>query len=107
MCKVWRFPHLAMALLTPTRTLELAPTNGQEFPSFFVNDLSQNEPYSHLPYVTGPPCIKFYASVPLITKRRIPIGALIIIVQSARDGVSKDHIDYMGAMANSIIRHMD
>jgi hypothetical protein len=96
-----------MALLTPTRTLELAPTNGQEFPSFFVNDLSQNEPYSHLPYVTGPPFIKFYASVPLITKRGIPIGALIIIDQNPRDGLSKEDIHFMGTMANTIMRHMD
>lgn len=58
-------------ILTLARTLEVAPTKGGEYTSFFVNDLSKSELYSQLPYVTGPPFIKFYAGVPLITKRGI------------------------------------
>jgi hypothetical protein len=59
------------------------------------------------PYVVGPPFIRFYAGVPLITKRGIPIGSLLIVDQEPRDGLTKEEIHFMGSMANTIMTHMD
>lgn len=102
----WAYHDIA-ELLTASRTLEVAPTTGGEYPSFIVNDLTKVEPYNQLQFVTGPPFMRFYAGVPLITKRGIPIGSLIIIDQTPRDGFSQEDIHFMGTMANTIMRHME
>jgi signal transduction histidine kinase/CheY-like chemotaxis protein len=89
------------------RTIALPPAPAGEYPAFIVNDLSQDERFSHLPFVSGPPHIKFYAGTPLVTKRGIPIGSLFVLDERARDGLSKDEIHFMGTMAGTIMRHLE
>jgi hypothetical protein len=98
---------ISRALLTLPRTLEVAPTKGKEYPSFIVNDLSKDPLYNHLPYVAEWPSIRFYAGVPLITKRGIPIGSLLVVSQKPRDDFTKENIHFMGSMATTIMTHMD
>lgn len=71
------------------------------------SDLTKDERFSELPFVTGPPFLKFYAGVPLITKRGIPIGSLFIVDSRVRADLSKQEIHFMGTMACTIMRHLE
>ncbi|RDW88946.1 hypothetical protein BP6252_00978 [Coleophoma cylindrospora] len=81
--------------------------SADQYPSFIVNDLRLDDRFNELPFVTGPPFLKFYAGVPLITKRGIPIGSLFIVDDRVRDGLTKDEIHFMGTMAQTIMKHME
>lgn len=95
-------------MLTTSRTLEAGPLKpGVDYPAFIVNDLTKDERFNHLPFVSGPPYLKFYAGVPLITKRGIPIGSLFIIDPNVRAGLTRDEIHFMGSMAKTVMRHME
>lgn len=89
------------------RTIKVAPKKvGGTYPSFVVDDLSTDEQFNELPFVTGPPLLRFYAGVPLITRRGIPIGSLFIVDDRVRPPLSKDYIDFMGTMAGTIMKHI-
>ncbi|TAQ84111.1 hypothetical protein B7494_g7570 [Chlorociboria aeruginascens] len=89
-----------------TRTIEVVPTE-KGYPSFIVNDLTKDERFNELPFVKGSPFMRFYAGVPLITKRGIPIGSLFIVDSRVRDGLKEDEIHFMGAMAKTIMKHLE
>ncbi|TVY33542.1 Hybrid signal transduction histidine kinase B [Lachnellula subtilissima] len=89
------------------RTIAVPPTPSGEYPSFVVNDLSKDDRFNQLPFVQGPPNLRFYAGVPLITKRGIAIGSLFIVHDKVRDGMPKDDIHFMGTMAQTIMKHME
>ena len=85
----------------------MAPTRG-EYPAYIIPDLCKSPLYINYPYVVGPPFIRFYAGVPLITKRGIPIGSLLIVDQKPREGgLTKEEVHFMGSMATTIMTHMD
>jgi His Kinase A (phospho-acceptor) domain len=69
--------------------------------------LSKDERFSTLPFVTGEPFLKFYAGVPLITKRGIPIGSLFVVDDRAKLPLSREMIHFMGTMAVTIMKHME
>jgi hypothetical protein len=71
------------------------------------SDLSKDERFNKLPFVTGSPFLKFYAGVPLITKRGIPIGSLFIVDSRVRPDLSKLEIHFMGTMAVTIMKHLE
>ena len=85
--------------MTPTKA-------GGTYPSFIVGDLTKDEQFNQLPFVTGPPLLKFYAGVPLITRRGIPIGSLFIVDGRVRPPLSDDEINFMGTMAGTIMKHI-
>ncbi|KAH7412714.1 histidine kinase-group I protein [Cadophora sp. MPI-SDFR-AT-0126] len=89
------------------RTISVAPQTNGQYPSFIVDDLSKDERFNTLPFVTGAPFLKFYAGVPLITKRGIPIGSLFVVDDRVGNGLSEDKIHFMGTMAVTIMRHME
>lgn len=85
----------------------MIPTKvGGTYPSFIVGDLTKDDQFSKLPFVTGPPLLKFYAGVPLITTRGIPIGSLFIVDDRVRPPLSDDDINFMGTMAVTIMKHI-
>jgi len=86
--------------VTPTKA-------GGTYPSFIVGDLSKDEHFNQLPFVTGPPLLKFYAGVPLITRRGIPIGSLFVVDDRVRPPLSDDEINFMGTMSGTIMKHID
>ncbi|PQE08430.1 hypothetical protein CJF30_00005304 [Rutstroemia sp. NJR-2017a BBW] len=75
--------------------------------SFIVTDLSKDERFNQLPFVTHAPFLRLYAGVPIITKRGIPIGSLFIVDSRRRSGLSKDEIMFMGKMAKTIMKHLE
>jgi hypothetical protein len=69
--------------------------------------LGQDERFNTLPFVAGDPFLKFYAGVPLITKRGIPIGSLFVVDDRAGLPLSREKIHFMGTMAVTIMKHME
>jgi hypothetical protein len=103
------FPPIVLqsSIADSNRTIAVAPTLRGEYPSFIVDDLSKDERFNQLPFVSGPPYLRFYAGVPLITKRGIPIGSLFIVDDRGRCGLSREEIHFMGTMACTIMEHME
>jgi signal transduction histidine kinase len=83
------------------------PTTPGSFPMFIVSDLTKDERFNQLPFVTGKPFLKFYAGTPLITKRGIPIGSLFVVDDRMRTGLSIEETHFMGTMACTIMRHLE
>jgi hypothetical protein len=98
-------------MLKLSRTIQVRKSSlpGEEeiYPNFIVNDLEKDERFNQLPFVTGPPNLRFYAGVPLITKKNIAIGSLFIVDDRVRNGLSKDDIHFMGTMATTIMAHLE
>jgi hypothetical protein len=72
-----------------------------------LSDLTKDERFNELPFVTGSPFLKFYAGVPLITKRGIPIGSLFVVDSHARPDLSSSEVHFMGTMAKTIMNHLE
>ena len=85
--------------------MPLAPIG--EYTAFVVSDLTKDDNFNQLPFVTGPPYLKFYAGTPLVTKRGIPIGSLFVVDDSPRECFGKDEIRFMGTMARTVMRHLE
>jgi len=88
------------------KTIELPPSLGRH-PCFTVQDLSNDERFNQLPFVTGPPYFKFYAGTPLTTKKGINIGSLFIIDDVVRDALTADQEQILGTIAQTIMAHME
>ena len=92
-------------------------------PCFTVTDLSQDERFNELPFVTGAPYFRFYAGTvskvhnlrkiaanleqPLTTKRGINIGSLFILDDVVRDKLNGDQEAFLGTIAQTIMKHME
>ena len=109
LCERYNSTTCCCSVADESRTLEAAPTKvgSGDYPSFIVNDLTKDERFNQLPFVTGPPYLRFYAGVPLITKRGIPIGSLFIVDDRIGKGLRKDEIHFMGTMAGTIMKHLE
>lgn len=86
------------------RTISLPPREPDgDYRAFIVGDLSQDPRFNELPFVTGPPFLKFYAGIPLITKRGIPIGSLFVVDDRIRHhGLNAEELRFMGTMGDTI-----
>ena len=72
-----------------------------------VTDLSVDERFKDLPFVTGPPHFRFYAGTPLTTKRGINIGSLFVIDDRVRPELTASQVDFLGTVAKIVIRNME
>jgi hypothetical protein len=112
LCERWGgSPPSVLFALTLHRTIQMVrstvPGEQDVYPSFIVNDLEKDERFNQLPFVTGPPNLRFYAGVPLVTKKGIAIGSLFIVDDRVRNGLSRDDIHFMGTMATTIMTHLE
>ncbi len=63
------------------KTIALPPVNNG-FPLFEVPDLREDNRFNKLPFVTGPPFLRFYAGTPLTTQRGVNIvGTFPVLVE--------------------------
>ena len=72
-----------------------------------VTDLSVDERFKNLPFVTGPPHFRFYAGTPLTTKRGINIGSLFVIDDRVRPELTASQVDFLGTVAKIVMRNME
>jgi PAS domain S-box-containing protein len=71
-------------------------------PVFVVLDATQDERFRDNPLVTGPPDIRFYAGVPLITPDGHRLGTLSVIDTVARDRFTQAEASRLRALATSV-----
>ncbi|KAL8918445.1 MAG: hypothetical protein Q9208_007351 [Pyrenodesmia sp. 3 TL-2023] len=88
------------------RTIELPPSNGA-YPCFTVTDLSQDERFNKLPFVTGPPNFRFYAGTPLTTSNGVNIGSLFVLDDKVRPRLSPAQEKFLGTIAATIMGHLE
>ena len=60
-----------------------------------------------MPFVTGPPFVKYYAGVPLTTENGINIGTLFILDIVRRPVLKTQQKAFLGSIAQIIMRHME
>lgn len=88
------------------KTVELRPEPG-EFPCFTVCDLSQDERFQQLPFVTGPPNFRFYVGTPLTTDKGVNIGSLFILDNKVRPRLNPDQEAFLGTIAQTVMKHLE
>ncbi|MCJ1396376.1 hypothetical protein MMC18_009266 [Xylographa bjoerkii] len=88
------------------KTIELPPVRG-DFACFEVTDLSEDDRFKMLPFVTGSPHFKYYAGTPLTTKRGVNIGSLFILDDVVRLRLNREQRRFLGTIAKTIMRHME
>lgn len=89
------------------KTIELPPSLAASPSLFTVTDLSKDERFNQLPFVTGLPHFRFYAGTPLTTKAGVNIGSLFILDDMVRPRLSDDHELFLATIAQTIMRHME
>ena len=88
------------------KTIELPPSPGA-YPCFTVTDLTKDERFNLLPFVTRSPFFRFYAGTPLTTKRGVNIGSLFIIDNKPRPRLSAGQEEFLGTIAMTVMKHME
>lgn len=66
-----------------------------------VPDASRDRRFADFALVTGPPFIRFYAGVPLVTPDGVPVGALCVFDPQRRAGLTRDEADLMRVFAQA------
>jgi GAF domain-containing protein len=66
---------------------------------FIVMDTSRDTRFAHSPMVVGPPQVRFYLGMPLITKERFALGALCVYDTTPRAAVTPDQLNAMSILA--------
>lgn len=70
-------------------------------------DLSADERFNTLPFVTGPPNFRFYAGTCLTTRRGINIGSLFIVDDRVRPELTASQVDFLGTVAAIVMRNLE
>lgn len=89
------------------KTIELPPSLASSPSLFTVTDLSKDERFNQLPFVTGPPYFRFYAGTPLTTQKKVNIGSLFILDDVARPQLSADHALFLATIAQTVMKHLE
>jgi hypothetical protein len=87
-------------------TIQAIPTP-EEPACFEVLDLTSDDRFNTLPFVTGAPFFKYYIGVPLRTKRGIPIGSLFALDNKIRDPINKTNKLFLTTMAENVMAHYE
>lgn len=72
-----------------------------------MTDLSEDERFNQLPFVTGDPHFRFYAGTPLTTKNGVNIGSLFILDNRVRPPLNATQERFLGSIAATIMAHME
>ncbi|KAI4259617.1 MAG: hypothetical protein L6R42_004499, partial [Xanthoria sp. 1 TBL-2021] len=107
LCEVRKFKPRKPGVLTITqKTIQLPATIGS-YPCFTVNDLSKDERFNQLPFVTGDPHFRFYVGTPLTTKNGVNIGSLFVLDTQVRPKLSPTQERFLGSIAATIMGHLE
>ncbi|KAJ4983994.1 hsp90-like protein [Stagonosporopsis vannaccii] len=74
---------------------------------FEVLDLSKDERFNQLGFIAGPPNFRYYAGVPLRTRRGINIGSIYILDSKIRAPLTRNEKHFLGVMADNVIQHLE
>lgn len=73
---------------------------------FEVQDATKDERFAANPLVTGVPHIRFYAGVPLVSQKEIPLGTLCVIDHSPRT-LDEEQRQALRALARQVIVQLE
>lgn len=71
-----------------------------------INDLTQSDQHSNRTYVRNGPS-RFYAGVPLISAHGNVVGAVCILDEKVRDGLSQEDIQYLQDLSMIIMEYLE
>jgi len=74
---------------------------------FVVSDATKDPRFADAPLVTGPPFIRFYLGIPLVTKSRAAIGALCAYDTKPRALVHPDQLNAMTILARLVVDEIE
>ncbi|KAG9228378.1 hypothetical protein BJ875DRAFT_446930 [Amylocarpus encephaloides] len=100
-------------LAESTKTLDLADSLKHEkgddlwMGCGVVTDLSKDDRFRHLPYVSGTPHARFYAGTPLLTSANIAIGSVFVMDDKSREPLNQSEIDFLGIMARNVMEYLE
>lgn len=97
--KVWK-------VCQDTVALPPADRENAEYPVLVVNDLCENERYSHLNFVQNDPHFRFYAGTPLTTDKNINLGCFFVMDKSPRDGLTTLDKETLGSLAMLVMDYL-
>lgn len=73
---------------------------------FVVNDLTKDERFCDHSYVTGHPHNRFYVSVPIQSPDDYVIGAVAVLDNKPRDGISSEQERFLSELAATVMDHL-
>ncbi|MCJ1393340.1 hypothetical protein MMC18_006213 [Xylographa bjoerkii] len=88
-------------------TVALTGVPGGTNPFFTVPDLSKDKRFENLFYVKGKPHWRFYSGCPLTTKNGVNIGALCILDDKPRFGLTVAEESFANTMTQTIMRYLE
>jgi signal transduction histidine kinase len=90
------------------KALERLPSSqSQRLLPLIINDLSKDDEFKGLPFVTSRPSLRFYVAMPISTKAGFNIGSLCVMDDKPRDGLSDVEIRFLGDMVITIMAHLE
>lgn len=72
-----------------------------------VSDATADPRFADNPLVTGPPHIRFYAGAPLVSADGVPLGAICVIDQQPRDGLTPFQREGMRILAMAAMGRLE
>lgn len=72
-----------------------------------INDVTQDHKFKDQPFVTRHPSLRFYAAMPIRTKSGFNIGALSVMDNRSREGLSSAETEFLGDLAHAIMAHLE
>ncbi|QNE33554.1 PAS domain-containing protein [Sphingomonas sp. NBWT7] len=72
-----------------------------------VPDATRDARFADNPLVTGAPYIRFYAGAPLVTREGVPLGAICVIDDQPRDGLTPFQTRGMEILAAAAMARLD
>ena len=72
-----------------------------------VQDATQDPRFAENPLVTGAPHIRFYAGAPLTTREAVPLGAICVIDDAPREGLTSFQAQGMEILATTAMARLD
>jgi signal transduction histidine kinase len=85
----------------------LSPKGGGSSLPLIVSDIIDDERFKNRPFVTSHPSARFYAAMPIRGKSGSNIGAIEVIDERPREGLSEAEIEFLGDVALAIMAHLE
>jgi diguanylate cyclase (GGDEF)-like protein/PAS domain S-box-containing protein len=104
--RVWFKAKVGLEVSEIPREVSICAHTVEERKPLVVVDASANPRFAKLPLVSGPPYVRFYAGVPLISAEGHAYGTLCVI-DSQQHEPSNDHLFALNVLANQVMARLE
>lgn len=98
--------------------IESLPTSPQEAPislqeaswrpsPLVINDVLHSEQFSQRPFAMSHPSVRFFAAMPISTTSGVSVGAVSVMDEKPRLGLSQVEVEFLGDMSVAIMAHLE